>query len=214
MDDRTGSTGRGGQPRTPRRPPAPPRPPAYVFWIRRLVVLGLPLLLIVLLVVWLTGRGGSDAPSDASTPTPSPTAAPSPTPTPEAGVPDCAPEQLALTLAPAAESFVGTEPTFEVTVTNSGTEPCLVDAGEAGQEVLVTSGEDRVWSSRDCVAPDTPPRTLLLAGGQSDVTSLTWSRVRSAPGCPGDLPAPGAGTYSATVSMGGATSPVAVFGLG
>lgn len=207
MNDRTAGPGRG--PRPVRRTP-PPRPPARVFWIRRFVVLGLPLLLVVALVVWWTGRGGEAA---ADTPTPEATATPTPTPT--TGVADCAPAQLALTIAAGAESFAdGVDPGFEITVANNGTEPCLVDAGDAQREVVVTSGEDRVWSSLDCAPADAPARTLLLAGGQSDVTQLTWARERSAPGCAGGLPAPAAGTYSATVAMGGATSAPAVFGLG
>lgn len=209
MNDRTPARERAPRPARPAS-----RPPARVFWIRRLVVLGLPLVLVVVLVVWLTGRGGDAAAQDDPTPqveqpTPAPSSA-SPT-----GVADCAPAQLALAIAPDGESFpAGVAPTFEISVTNSGPEPCLVEAGDAAREVVVTSGDDRVWSSRDCVPEDADARTLLLAGGQSDVTQLAWPRERSAAGCPGDLPAPGDGTYSVTVSVGGATSPAAVFGLG
>lgn len=220
MSDRRRPPGRGAAPTRPsgastaRRPA--PRPPQRVFWVRRLVVLGLPLVVIVLLVVWLTGRG--DAP--AGPPQAEPTAAGAPTPEPEpstdpGGVPECVPAQLALVVAPGGEAFpAGADPTFEVSVTNSGPAPCLVDAGDAHREVVVTSGQDRVWSSRDCVAADAEPRTLLLVGGQSDVTQLVWPRTRSAQGCPGGLPEPGAGTYSVTVALAGATSPAAVFGLG
>ncbi|MCC2322437.1 hypothetical protein [Cellulomonas xiejunii] len=210
MNDRTPPAGRGPR---PARPAPPPRPPVHVFWIRRFVVLGLPLLLIIALVVWWSGRGADAAPQDAPTVAAAPT--PTPTPTAEAGVPDCAPTQLALAVTPTAETFpAGVEPTFEVTVTNSGPEPCLVDAGDAQREVVITSGQDRVWSSVDCVPADADARTLLLAGEQADATQLVWPRVRSAPGCAGDLPTPGAGTYSVTVTVGGAASPPAVFGLG
>ncbi len=212
MNDRTPPTGRGPR---PARPTAPPRPPARVFWIRRFVVLGLPLLLVVLLVVWLTGRGGDDAPV-AAPPTPqAPVPSAEPTPENETGVPHCAPEQLALAVTPGAEAFpAGTDPTFEVAVTNSGAEPCLVDVGDTQREIVITSGEDRVWSSRDCTPADAPERMLLLAGGQADVTQLAWPRERSAPGCADGLPTPGAGTYSVSVQAAGASSPAAVFGLG
>lgn len=207
MNDRTAPGGRGTR---PVRPSASTRPPARVFWIRRLVVLGLPLLVVVALVVWWAGRGGDAAADDGAV-----AVEPTSTPTPTVGVPDCAPDQLELTVGAAAESFAsGVEPTFEITVTNGGDAPCLVDAGDGQQEVVITSGEDRVWSSRDCAPPDAAPRTLLLAGGQSDVTPLTWPRERSAEGCADGLPEPGEGTYSASVSMGGATSPAIVFGLG
>ncbi|SFK15259.1 hypothetical protein [Cellulomonas sp. KH9] len=208
MNDRTPPAARAP------RPVPPPRPPARVFWIRRFVVLGLPVLLIVLLVVWLTGRGGDGEPGAAPSPE-APQVTPSTPPVDEPGVGDCTPEQLVLAITPGAETFpAAVDPTFEVGVTNSGAEPCLVDVGDAQREVLITSGDDRVWSSRDCAAEDAAPRTLLLAGGQSDVTQLVWPRERSAAGCAGGLPDPGAGTYSVTLTAAGATSPPAVFGLG
>jgi len=178
------------------------------------VVLGIPLVLIVVLVVWLTGRGGEDTPQTEAPVTPQAEAS-APSEEPEGGVPACAPAQLALAATPGAQSFpAGVDPTFEIAVTNSGPEPCLVDAGDGQREVLITSGDDRVWSSRDCLAAEGQERTLLLAGGQSDVTQLGWSRERSAQGCADGLPSPGAGTYAVTVTLGGATSPAAVFGLG
>lgn len=203
--------GRGGR-------PVPPRPPAHVFWVRRLVVLGLPLVAVVLLVVWLTGRGGGD-PSAAQDPqtqaSPSPDASPSSAPADADGPTDCTAEQLVVAITPAGEAFAAdVEPSFEVSLGNSGSTECLVDAGDAVREVVVTSGDDRVWSSLDCVPADAPTRTLLLAPGGEDVTTLAWPRIRSAAGCPADLPSPGEGTYSATVAVGGVTSAPAVFGLG
>lgn len=201
----------------------PQRLPARVYWVRRFVVLGLPLLLVVLLVVWLTGRGGEATPAAATSPSPSPSEAaadgaggePATEQEPEGGVPPCAPAQLALAITPGAESFPeGVDPTFTVSITNSGDEPCLVDADDASREIVVTSGSDRIWSSRDCLPAEVEELTLLLAAGQEDERPLTWPRERSAEGCPADLPEPGEGTYSATVALGGATSPAAVFGLG
>ncbi|WP_155378473.1 hypothetical protein [Cellulomonas sp. JZ18] len=134
---------------------------------------------------------------------------------PEGGVAPCTPAQLGVAITPGAETFPeDVEPTFTVSITNAGDEPCLVDADDASREVLVTSGSDRIWSSRDCLPAEVEPLTLLLAGGQVDERVLTWPRVRSAEGCPGGLPEPGEGTYSATVAVGGATSAAAVFGLG
>jgi len=214
MNDRTRPPGNAPRPARPAPRPPAPRPPARVFWIRRLVVLGIPLVLIVVLVVWLTGRGGEDTPQTEAPVTPQAEAS-APSEEPEGGVPACAPAQLALAATPGAQSFpAGVDPTFEIAVTNSGPEPCLVDAGDGQREVLITSGDDRVWSSRDCLAAEGQERTLLLAGGQSDVTQLGWSRERSAQGCADGLPSPGAGTYAVTVTLGGATSPAAVFGLG
>ena len=199
------------------------RLPARVYWVRRAVVLGIPLL-VVLLVVWLVaGRGNGDDPTPAAQTTASSPAAeqpaePAPSTTPStdtAGVADCASTGLALAMTADAETFAaGVSPTFSVSITNTGTEPCLVDAGEAQREIVVTSGTDRVWSNRDCIVPGTESRTLLLPGGGNDTTPFAWNRVRSAEGCPAGLPAPGAGTYSAQLNLAGASAPPVVFGLG
>ncbi len=215
--------GRGSSPgRTPRgaasRPAAAPaRPPARVFWVRRLVVLGLPVLLVGLVA------GLVLAPDDptSSGPAPSaPAAAPAVTPTPTTtvdpvgGIGECAASALGLAISPTEASFArGVAASFTVTITNTGTLPCVVDAGETYREIVVTSGDDRVWSNRDCASADSDPRTLLLDRGQQDVTQLAWNRERSAAGCPAGLPTPGAGTYQVTFSLGGAVTGPSVFVL-
>jgi hypothetical protein len=195
----------------------PRRLPARVYWVRRLVVLGIPLV-IVAVVVWLVaGRGSDEAPAPAAeTPSVAPAQEPdvSQPPADEDGVADCAATGLALAMTPDATSFAGgVSPTFTVAITNTGAEACLVDAGEVQREIVVTSGTDRIWSNRDCVVPGTESRTLLLTAGGNDTTTFAWNRVRSAEGCPQGLPAPGSGTYSAQLNLAGASAPPAVFGL-
>ena len=203
----------------------PPRLPARVYWVRRLIVLGIPLLVVVLVIARIAARGDDGSPSPAAQTTTtgasasaaaSEPATPSPTPSKEpGGVPDCDAATLALAMTPTAESFApGTPATFNVSITNTGSVPCLVDAGEASREILITSGTDRVWDNRDCIVAGTETRDLLLPDGGADTTQLAWNQVRSAPGCPADLPAPGAGTYSAQFSLAGVAAPPAVFGLG
>lgn len=185
-----------------------------------LLVAAVAALVAVIVLVANLLRGDEKAPTTlVSTPatttpptTPDPTT--STTPPANAGVPECAPPALTVAVvADSADVAAGVSPTFTVTITNTGADPCLVDAGEAFRQVVVVSGEDRVWASTDCVAADASRRTLLLAGAQADVTQLAWNRVRSAEGCPGGLPAPGPGTYQATVSLAGATAGPAVFVL-
>ncbi|MEZ0446642.1 hypothetical protein [Cellulomonas sp. ICMP 17802] len=192
------------------------RLPARVYWVRRLIVLGIPLLLVVLVVWLVAGRGSGEDPTPAAQTTTTPAATPSTSPTTsDAGVASCAAAGLVVAMTPDAVSFAaGVSPTFTVSITNTGTDPCLVDAGEAQREIVITSGDDRVWSNRDCIVPGTEARTLLLPGGGNDTTPFAWNRVRSAEGCPTGLPAPGAGTYSAQLTLAGASAPPAVFGLG
>ena len=192
------------------------RLPARVYWVRRFVVLGIPLIIIAV-VVWLfVGRDSGEDPAaqDGTSSAPVETE-PSETPTDTPGVAACPPASVALAMTADATTFApGVSATFTVSITNTGAEACLVDAGEAQREIVITSGSDRVWSNRDCIAPGTETRTLLLAGGQTDTTPFAWNRIRSAEGCPADLPVPGAGTYSAQLNLAGASAPAAVFGLG
>ncbi|WP_456787790.1 hypothetical protein [Cellulomonas sp. P5_C5] len=188
------------------------RLPARVYWVRRFVVLGIPLIIIAV-VVWLFVRpdaGESPAAQDDTSSAPV-----EETTEPEPSDMTCDPAAVAIAMTADAASFApGASATFTVSITNTGAEACLVDAGEAQREIVITSGTDRVWSNRDCIVPGTETRTLLLAGGGSDTTPFAWNRIRSAEGCPPDLPVPGAGTYSAQLTLAGVAAPAAVFGLG
>ncbi len=192
------------------------RLPALVYWVRRFVVLGIPLIVIAVVVWFFVGRdSGEDPAAQGGTSSAPVEPEPSETPTDTDGVGDCAPAALALAMTADATSFApGVSATFTVSITNTGAEACLVDAGEVQREIVITSGSDRVWSNRDCIAPGTETRTLLLAGGQTDTTPFAWNRIRSAEGCPSGLPTPGAGTYSAQLNLAGVSAPAAVFGLG
>ncbi len=78
----------------------------------------------------------------------------------------CDPASVAIAMTADATTFApGVSATFTVSITNTGDEACLVDAGEAQREIVITSGSDRVWSSRDCITPGTETRTLLLPAG-------------------------------------------------
>ncbi|MDM8084790.1 hypothetical protein QUV83_08450 [Cellulomonas cellasea] len=194
--------------------------PSRVYWTRRFVVLGLPLLVVIVIVWALVGRGGSpqdandvnaegsgeageQAPDDGSDEEPADPGAPQ----------ACAPEALGLTLAADSASYAAAAvPTFTVTLENVGEVDCLVDAGSGQLELAIVSGEDRIWSSRDCPA-GAVERKLLLQPGKSDVTQAQWTRVRSAEGCATGLPAVKSGTYSATLTVAGAASAPQVFVL-
>lgn len=205
--------------RTPVRRPAATRPPARVFWVRRLIALAVLAVLVVgvyLLGSFLvstvkgllpTGEPATQAQDEPSAPTTQAAQAPGPQP--------CAPEAVGIALTADATTYAaGTNPTFTVHLETTGSVPCTVDAGEALRQVVITSGDDRVWASTDCVAADAPGRLLLLEPGFPDETPLTWTRVRSAEGCPDGLPAPRAGTYQAVATILGVSTEPTVFGLG
>jgi hypothetical protein len=208
--------------------------PAGVYWRRRFVVLGVPVLVLALLVWLVAGRGSSGAQASSSGSTSSAhattaakstkpsgstkahsSAGPTPSTTPTgAGVPDCPASALTLSVAPGAAAYAaGVSPAFTVTITNAGTQTCLVDAGDAHRAVVVSSGKDRVWASQDCAKPATASRVLLLPPGAKDSQRVVWNRARSAAGCPANPAAAKAGSYKVDFHVDAAKATTASFRL-
>ncbi|QTE29176.1 hypothetical protein [Pengzhenrongella sicca] len=196
--------------------PVGPNPPR-VYWVRRLVVVIAAALVVAALGIGVWALALRDGGDDASSPDAAADAAASAAADedPAGGAPvDCAPANLQLTVVPNAVQYAAdAAPTLTVTVTNVGAEPCTVDAGDASREVIISSGTDRIWSSKDCASAETASRQLLLAAGASDPVDIAWTRSRSAEGCPADLPAPRAGTYQVAATLLGASAAPAVFAL-
>ena len=89
-----------------------------------------------------------------------------------------------------AETTVGAGLTIGATVTNTGSEACLLDAGGASLGAVIASGTDTVWTSTTCPAEPTSRMLLINAGGSAAVT-LTWDGRRTSPDCaPAPTPAP------------------------
>lgn len=184
--------------------------PAATYWQRRAGFLALVLLVILLLRWLLSGLGGSDTVSSATgsqtgspvvagaTATPTQTS----TPTPAATVGPCAPAALLVTARAEQDNYsVGGRPEIELSVTNTGTDPCQRDLGQAAVELLVFSGTDRIWSSDDC-APGGPSKATTLEPGTAVTTRVTWSGDRSLPDCEGPQTQAAPGTYRVTARVG------------
>lgn len=202
---------------------------------RRRLVAGGALLLVIALVVSgfaLAGafKGGSQqasstktaspdpaaSPSAAATPSASASATPSVTPSPSApATPTC--NQNLVTVSAATDKPVygpGENPLLTLKVTNGGTVPCEVNIGTSQMEFLVTSGSDRIFSSKDCQA-SSEDLVKVIAPGASETANFPWSRNRSADGCKAVTAAPGGGGayYIFTAKLGSRASPKAVFQL-
>ncbi len=131
-----------------------------------------------------------------------------------AGVPVCVPDSLDVEFEATADAYSGGDkPAFRITVTNTGDEACLLEAGDANRRVAVSSGDDLVWSSSHCLPAEPASRPLLLGPGAPSDEVYTWPRVRSAKGCTSGGDAPRAGTYTAKLRLGGETVGKAVFDL-
>lgn len=142
--------------------------------------------------------------------TPSSAATPDPTPTPTC-------DQNLVTVSASTDKAAygpGENPLLSLKVTNGGKMPCEVNIGTSQMEFLVTSGDDRIFSSRDCQAKS-DDLVKTLEPGASETANFPWPRNRSVEGCQPIAAKPGAGGayYVFTAKLGSKASPKAVFQL-
>jgi hypothetical protein len=187
--------------------------PAATYWRRRLVLL-LALVVLLLLVKAILPGGGSGKPTAAGTPSPSPTRSASPRPSTTPAAPGtCRDAALSLTVAADAGQHVAGKPVrFTITVANTSHATCRRDLGGRALEVLIRSGNDRIWSSDDC-STDHGSSVQQLKAGASLQTSVTWQGHRSSAGCPTPVAEARAGTYTVRARLGTLHSPAAVLRL-
>jgi hypothetical protein len=186
-----------------------------------LVVLAVPLLLVVLVVNGLSSEpeqqaqpepeasgAAGEIPAD---PEPEPSAEPEPEPEAEAAAEaeaeaaaaeaaepaaeECADDGIAVAVSLDAEAYPGgANPSVTMTITNASGSDCLRDIGPGANEIVITSGDQHVWSSDDCDPSQNVDEQVLPAGVDA-ATTVTWERVLSAPGCGGSGAAAQPGTY-------------------
>jgi hypothetical protein len=202
--------------------PRGPLPPG-VYWRRRLLTL-----LAVVVVLFLLGRactaggspkaGPSPTPSPSATRTVAPSRSPSASPTPTATTPPpvgpCQAADLVLSAKADAQTYpAGRRPVLTIGVANKGRAPCTRDVGQAAREIRVSSGNDRIWSSDDCSPGGGTLVVTLQPGAAPTSFTVTWSRKRSAAGCPAGSQEAPSGTYRVVGRFGDLTSPADTFTL-
>lgn len=157
--------------------------------------------------------GPTGGPTEAA-PEAAPSATPSSTPTPTPS-PTCN-QNLVTVSASTDKSAYGPDenPLLSLKVTNGGTMPCEVNIGTSQMEFLVTSGADRIFSSKDCQAKS-EDLVKTIAPGASETANFPWARNRTLEGCLPIEAKPGAGGayYIFTAKLGSRASPKAVFQL-
>ena len=189
------------------RNPVGPLPP-QVYWRRRLLV-GLGVLAVIIIIVLIIVRPGSGEPQTTVTPGPETTetagASPEPSaPATEAGA--CTPGQVEVTPVVDASSYpADQQPMLSLTLLNTGTAACTMQAGTDVQEYLIMSGSDRIWASTDCQQNPTAAEVTLEPGEPVSSDPFAWSRTRSSPDdCEAerDPVIAGGATYRLSVSVG------------
>lgn len=159
------------------RNPVGPQP-AKVYWRRRLVVL-LVLLAIVAIVVLIVvqPRGGTPTPTGTS---PSPSATSTNASGSDGDAVECDPAKITIDPITDADSYdPGVNPQLSFTLKSTMTEPCLLAAGSDLQEFRITSGEELIWSSKDCQSDPVAAEIILQPGVPKQSAAITWDRTRS-----------------------------------
>ncbi len=187
--------------------------PARVYWIRRSVVLAVPLLLIIVLARVLGGSSdGKDASADTATQAGAtvPETAP-PTAGPTAGAKsgtgkkgkkgkgkrnqETAPPEpvLAEPTGPCADNDIvatpaltsapgGSDVAIQVNLRSKFAEACTWQASPTTMTVTITSGDDYIWSTRECPAA-IPPQDVVIRQAVDAPVIVTWSAKRSDETC-------------------------------
>jgi hypothetical protein len=157
-----------------------------------------------------TGSAAGQAPGPSAPPSETTPGTPTPTPTPTCN------QNLVTVSASTDKAAYGPDenPLLSLKVTNGGTMPCDVNIGTSQMEYLITSGADRIFSSRDCQAKS-EDLVKTIAPGASETANLPWPRNRTLEGCSSIEAKPGAGGayYIFTAKLGSKASPRAVFQL-
>ncbi|BBG05146.1 MULTISPECIES: hypothetical protein [Pseudonocardia] len=106
-------------------------------------------------------------------------------------------------------------PELRLVVTNISGEACVRDLDGAEQEIAVWSGNgaDKLWSSNDCSNPATDDLRTLVPG-EPVAFAVTWSGLRSEPGCAAQRARVEPGGYRVLARLGAVVSPPAPLLMG
>ena len=208
------------------RHPVGPQPPS-VYWRRRAIV-GLGLIAVIVIIVLIVVRPGTPEPTGGGEPTPAAsdaavvedeqtdleaaaedagTAGGEAAPGVDGAPGACTADQVQVTPVTDAEAYSAeSQPQLSLTLLNTGSTSCTMEAGSDVQEFLITSGADRVWSSRDCQVDAVAASIVLEPGVERATTPIPWNRTRSEPGVCDVQRSPvtaGGATYRLSVTIGG-----------
>ena len=181
------------------------------------MLLGLVAVIVAVVLIFVR-PGASQGDDSGSAPENTPSAAPtSPEPTTIPTEPvavdgdPCAPEKITVEAVTDKTSYeAGEQPQLSVTITNTGKNVCVLNAGTKAQIFSITSGTEVYWSSTDCQVDPIDAEVSLVPGTPiSSSAPIVWDRTRSTPDtCEGPreaVPAGGA-SYHLSVSVDGFAS--------
>lgn len=197
-------------PSAPAQSDAGTSPDRSVFVRRRIFVL-LGLLAVILTIVLIVVKPGSNSPASGAKDVAVPgDLSDKPAKAVGGDTPACDPGVLQVTALTDQASYGADEyPRLSLTVKNTGDATCIADLGTASMYYTIASGNDEVWRSRDCqTAPRSQP-VILEPDEELDSDSVQWERTRSSLETCDISREPvisGGASYHLTASVGGATS--------
>jgi hypothetical protein len=161
-----------------------------------------------------SGAAPESRPTASASGSPNASRDPSASPTATSGD-GCEQNLLTVTAATDKQEYAaGVKPLLSLKVTNNNKVPCEVNIGTSQMEYMITSGSDRIFSSKDCQAESTD-LMKTIAPGKSETANFPWQRNRTVQGCEPVEAKPGAdgAYYVFTARLANKTSPKAVFQL-
>lgn len=117
----------------------------------------------------------------------------------------CDPSDLDLSVDSPRTAGVSSSVGFKLSLTNTGSNTCVVTVNPNDFSLKLVSGSDRIWSTADC-STLVGQRLAQLTPKQSLNWTVEWNGKRSASGCKTRPGTPGAGYYWATASFTGVAS--------
>ena len=187
------------------RNPVGPQPP-QVYWRRRLL-LGLGLVAVIVVVILIIVRPGSGAPAE---PKSSSSSSPKPSETAAADGAACLPSNLVLTAVTDKESYApGEQPQIGLSLKNTGSQSCSINMGSTVQQLIILSGEEKYWDSKDCQSAPVDSEQVLKAGETLSTPTIPWDRTRSSTSTCDAQRSPvtaGGASYHLSVKLGELTS--------
>jgi hypothetical protein len=183
--------------------PVGPREPR-IYWMRRAVVVGVPLVILILVIAVSCSGGGGKKKGSGKHPTTHVTtsASTSSSPSTVASPVACDPKTLTLTLKTNSSTNSYTEgqtPQFTGIFKNPGTTPCSFTLARANEAWLVKSGAAQIWATSGCTTSKVEKAVTIKAGGHKKV-SITWDgKVQKAKCTAGDTATNGTYTLAATL---------------
>lgn len=154
-----------------------------VYLRRRLILLAILISIPVIVLLIIFRPGSTGGVSDRKEVTlPADLSADATKETAEGETPGCKKGDIDVTAVASKTSYSpGENPEIWMTISNSGTEPCVIDLGTKELSFEITSGAETYWLSTDCQTGADSREVLLEPGNPLSTEPLVWDRTRSSP---------------------------------